>query len=156
MSSHHLLSQLNQQQQQMPISSSASSTTINSSFFNNDQIEVITSTDSTPTKAISPSNKLAKFPSELNDNVIMEEETIVEKDESDPQEAMVESVHAKTATLANKLSRSFFDLTQGSQDRLAKWKSKLENYGQKQRQRSTEKETNNKSRFVILHEILWV
>ncbi|KAI1730478.1 hypothetical protein Ddc_03174 [Ditylenchus destructor] len=35
----------------------------------------------------------------------------------------------KSSKLADKLSRSFFDLTQGSQDRLQKWKSKLQQYG---------------------------
>jgi uncharacterized membrane-anchored protein YhcB (DUF1043 family) len=150
MSSHQLLSQLNQQ---MPISVSASSTTINSAALNNDRIEVVTSTDSTPTQAISPNNMLAKFPAgqnELNKNTIVEEEIIEQQPSDDSQEAMVESVHAKTASLADKLSRSFFDLTQGSSDRLAKWKSKLQNYGQQQRQRSTEKDSSNSARLVYL------
>lgn len=106
---------------------SASSTTLN-----NEEIEVVTSTDSTPIQSTSPP-----------ENTIVEEH-IDRELVADPQEAMIESVHAKTANLAEKLSRSFFDLTQGSSDRLAKWKSKLQKYGQ----RSTEKETNSASRLV--------
>ncbi|CAD5229095.1 unnamed protein product [Bursaphelenchus okinawaensis] len=45
------------------------------------------------------------------------------------EDEMVQSVNGKTKKMAEKLSRSFFDLTMGSQDRLAKWKSKLKEYG---------------------------
>ncbi|KAI6191853.1 hypothetical protein M3Y97_00272700 [Aphelenchoides bicaudatus] len=127
MSSHQLLNQLNQQQ--VPLTTSASSTTLNG-------IEVATSTEF-------PANQqdLSRNPMP----VLIEEQT-AEQQNLDSQDAMVESVHAKTATLADKLSRSFFDLTQGSQDRLAKWKSKLQQYGQGQRQRSSEKEPSNITR----------
>jgi hypothetical protein len=148
MSSHQLLNQLNQQQ--APLATSASSTTINSSSALNG-IELVTSTDSTPVQS-SATTTLGKFPASQQDlsrngMPVIEEQTVEQKP-VDYQEAMVESVHAKTATLADKLSRSFFDLSQSSQDRLARWKSKLQQYGQQQRQRSSEKEAGS-TRFVL-------
>ena len=51
------------------------------------------------------------------------------------------------ASLTEKLSRSFFDLTQGSQDRLQKWKSKLQN-GKKMRGNKDLSEPPDLVRFV--------
>lgn len=146
MSSHQLLNQLTRQQRVSE--TSASSTTIDSStLVNRDQLEVVTSADSTP---VQTPTTLGKFPIQQDKNVMaIIEEHAIDPKTVDPQEAMVESVHSKTASLADKLSRSFLDLTQGSQDRLARWKNKLQQYSQQQR-RSSEKEPPNSARLVKL------
>uniref|UniRef100_A0A1I7RRA2 DUF1752 domain-containing protein n=1 Tax=Bursaphelenchus xylophilus TaxID=6326 RepID=A0A1I7RRA2_BURXY len=73
--------------------------------------------DRTPTPRAS--SGLPKFPAP----------ELEEKKMEDKEDEMVQSVNGKTKKMAEKLSRSFFDLTMGSQDRLAKWKSKLKEYG---------------------------
>ncbi|KAI6232239.1 hypothetical protein M3Y95_00465500 [Aphelenchoides besseyi] len=159
MSSHHLVAQ-----HSTPlITTSASTLTLRATSPSTQQIvdldvdNVLASLSNTPTASInsptsgSTTSTLAKFPSTPSDSSPASNPTtsIAENKDKTPtadaQDAMVESVHAKTASLANKLSRSFFDLTHGSSDRLARWKSKLQQYGQ-QRQRSSEKEQMSSSK----------
>ncbi|KAI6221405.1 hypothetical protein M3Y99_01547800 [Aphelenchoides fujianensis] len=156
MSSHHLVAQ----HSTPPMATSVSTLTLRTKSPSQTTVDldvdsVLASLSTNPPSASanlptdSGMNTLAKFPPSSPDALSAHTTPttpLAEQPEdatptADAQDAMVTSVNAKTASLANKLSRSFFDLTQGSSDRLAKWKSKLQQYGQQQRQRSTEKES---------------
>lgn len=87
-------------------------------------------------------NTLPKFP-RLKDD----EEKIIEKEliSNNNQQQNYSTTTKNPTTLADKLSRSFFDLTHGSQERLQKWKNKLQQYGQKQlKDRVSNNNNNNK------------
>uniref|UniRef100_A0A915DPG3 Uncharacterized protein n=1 Tax=Ditylenchus dipsaci TaxID=166011 RepID=A0A915DPG3_9BILA len=73
---------------------------------------------------------LPKFPRDSPPlSVHQEEEVESQQLQSTSQQIIGKMENNKSTTsskLADKLSKSFFDLTQGSQDRLQKWKSKLQ------------------------------